>query len=64
MMNPASLPHEKLIQAIRLIGTRVVPTLRKDGLLKTNTSRLTRYTLLCRMIRETVKNTSLSSQSN
>jgi probable LLM family oxidoreductase len=30
MMNPASLPHEKLMQAIRLIGTRVAPALRKE----------------------------------
>ena len=27
MMNAASLPHEKLMQAIELIGTRVVPVL-------------------------------------
>jgi hypothetical protein len=27
MMNAASLPHEKLMQAIELIGTRVVPAL-------------------------------------
>jgi probable LLM family oxidoreductase len=30
MMNPASLPHEKLMQAIKLIGTRVAPALRKE----------------------------------
>ncbi|MGN6709024.1 MAG: LLM class flavin-dependent oxidoreductase, partial [Candidatus Nitrosocosmicus sp.] len=30
MMNAASLPHEKLIQAIKLIGTRVAPALRKE----------------------------------
>jgi alkanesulfonate monooxygenase SsuD/methylene tetrahydromethanopterin reductase-like flavin-dependent oxidoreductase (luciferase family) len=30
MMNPASLPHEKLMQAIKLIGTRVTPALRKE----------------------------------
>ena len=30
MMNPSSLPHEKLMQATKLIGTRVAPTLRKD----------------------------------
>ncbi len=28
MMNPASLPHEKLMRATKLIGTRVVPALR------------------------------------
>ena len=27
MMNAASLPHQKLMQAIELIGTRVVPAL-------------------------------------
>ena len=27
MMNAASLPHEKLMHAIELIGTRVAPTL-------------------------------------
>jgi hypothetical protein len=27
MMNPASLPHEKLIQATKLIGTRIAPAL-------------------------------------
>src|SRR6188472_3548343 len=31
MMNPASLPHEKLMQAIKLIGTRVAPALREVG---------------------------------
>jgi alkanesulfonate monooxygenase SsuD/methylene tetrahydromethanopterin reductase-like flavin-dependent oxidoreductase (luciferase family) len=30
MMNAASLPHEKLMQAIKLIGTRVAPALRKE----------------------------------
>jgi probable LLM family oxidoreductase len=30
MMNAASLPHVKLIQAIKLIGTRVAPALRKE----------------------------------
>lgn len=29
MMNPASLPHEKLMRATELIGTRVAPALRK-----------------------------------
>src|ERR671919_1002119 len=29
MMNPASLPHEKLMRATELIGTRVSPALRK-----------------------------------
>lgn len=29
MMNPASLPHEKLMQATKLIGTRVAPILRE-----------------------------------
>ena len=27
MMNPASLPHEKLMRATKLIGTRVAPAL-------------------------------------
>jgi len=27
MMNPASLPHEKLVQATELIGSRVAPVL-------------------------------------
>ena len=31
MMNPASLPHEKLMQATKLIGTRVAPALREVG---------------------------------
>jgi probable LLM family oxidoreductase len=31
MMNPASLPHEKLIQATKLIGTRIAPALREVG---------------------------------
>jgi alkanesulfonate monooxygenase SsuD/methylene tetrahydromethanopterin reductase-like flavin-dependent oxidoreductase (luciferase family) len=32
MMNPASLPHAKLMRAIELIGTRVAPALRElDG---------------------------------
>ena len=30
MMNPASLSHEKIMQAIKLIGTRVAPALRKE----------------------------------
>src|SRR3954454_13901618 len=30
MMNASSLPHEKLMRAIKLIGTRVAPTLRKE----------------------------------
>jgi alkanesulfonate monooxygenase SsuD/methylene tetrahydromethanopterin reductase-like flavin-dependent oxidoreductase (luciferase family) len=30
MMNPSSLPHEKLMQATELIGTRVAPALRKE----------------------------------
>jgi probable LLM family oxidoreductase len=29
MMNPASLPHEKLMRATKLIGTRVAPALRE-----------------------------------
>ncbi|MFL6486548.1 MAG: LLM class flavin-dependent oxidoreductase [Nitrososphaera sp.] len=29
MMNPASLPHEKLMQATELIGTRIAPALRE-----------------------------------
>jgi hypothetical protein len=28
MMNPASLPHEKLMQATKLIGMRIAPALR------------------------------------
>ncbi len=31
MMNPASLPHEKLMQATELIGSRVVPVLHELG---------------------------------
>jgi hypothetical protein len=31
MMNPASLPHEKLMQATKLIGTRVAPALHEVG---------------------------------
>ena len=31
MMNPASLPHERLMQATKLIGTRVAPALREVG---------------------------------
>ena len=31
MMNPASIPHAKLLQATELIGTRVAPTLREVG---------------------------------
>src|SRR6187200_2069840 len=31
MMNPASLPHEKLMQATKLIGTRIAPALREVG---------------------------------
>jgi alkanesulfonate monooxygenase SsuD/methylene tetrahydromethanopterin reductase-like flavin-dependent oxidoreductase (luciferase family) len=30
MMNPASLPHEKLMQAIELVGTLVAPSLRSQ----------------------------------
>jgi probable LLM family oxidoreductase len=30
MMNPASLPHEKLMRAIELVGTRVAPSLRSQ----------------------------------
>jgi hypothetical protein len=29
MMNPASLPHAKLMRATKLIGTRVAPSLRE-----------------------------------
>jgi len=29
MMNPASLPHENLMRATKLIGTRVAPALRE-----------------------------------
>jgi len=35
MMNPASLPHVKLMRAIELIGTRVAPALREE-LVETN----------------------------
>jgi alkanesulfonate monooxygenase SsuD/methylene tetrahydromethanopterin reductase-like flavin-dependent oxidoreductase (luciferase family) len=31
MMNPASLPHAKLMRATKLIGTRVAPTIREVG---------------------------------
>src|ERR671925_2025392 len=31
MMNPASLPHEKLMRATKLIGTSVAPALREAG---------------------------------
>jgi hypothetical protein len=31
MMNPASLPHEKLLQATKLIGTGIAPALREVG---------------------------------
>jgi probable LLM family oxidoreductase len=31
MMNPASLPHEKMMRATKLIGTRIVPALREVG---------------------------------
>jgi alkanesulfonate monooxygenase SsuD/methylene tetrahydromethanopterin reductase-like flavin-dependent oxidoreductase (luciferase family) len=31
MMNPASLPHEKLMQSTKLIGTRIAPALREMG---------------------------------
>ena len=31
MMNPASLPHEELMRATKLIGTRVAPVLREAG---------------------------------
>src|SRR6476620_9889893 len=30
MMNASALPHEKLMQAIKLLGTRVAPALRKE----------------------------------
>jgi alkanesulfonate monooxygenase SsuD/methylene tetrahydromethanopterin reductase-like flavin-dependent oxidoreductase (luciferase family) len=30
MMNPASLPHEKLMRSIELVGTRVAPSLRSQ----------------------------------
>ena len=30
MMNPASLPHAKLVRATELIGTRVAPALREE----------------------------------
>jgi hypothetical protein len=30
MMNPASLPHVKLMRAMELIGTRVAPALREE----------------------------------
>jgi len=30
MMNPASLPHEKIMQSIKLIGTRVAPAILKE----------------------------------
>src|SRR5918912_3138930 len=30
MMTPASLPHEKLMRATKLLGTRVAPTLREE----------------------------------
>jgi len=29
-MNPASLPHEKIMQSIKLIGTRVAPAILKE----------------------------------
>ena len=31
MMNPASLPHEKLMQATKIIGTCIAPALRELG---------------------------------
>ena len=31
MMNPASLPHEKLMQATKLISTLIAPALREVG---------------------------------
>ena len=31
MMNPASLPHEKLMRSTKLIGTRIAPALREVG---------------------------------
>ena len=31
MMNPASLPNEKLMRATKLIGTRIAPALREVG---------------------------------
>ena len=30
MMNPASLPHEKLMRATELLGTKVAPALREE----------------------------------
>ena len=30
MMNPASLPHAKLMRATKLIGKRVAPALRQE----------------------------------
>jgi alkanesulfonate monooxygenase SsuD/methylene tetrahydromethanopterin reductase-like flavin-dependent oxidoreductase (luciferase family) len=30
MMNPASLPHEKLMRATKLIGTHIVPALHEE----------------------------------
>ena len=30
MMNPASLPHEKLMRATELIGTQIAPALREE----------------------------------
>jgi signal transduction histidine kinase len=31
IMNPASLPHEKLMRATKLIGTRIAPAFREVG---------------------------------
>jgi probable LLM family oxidoreductase len=38
MMNPASLPHAKLMRAIELIGTRVAPALRRSQSLITSSA--------------------------
>ena len=35
MINPASLPHEKLMRATELIGTRIAPALREIGEMRT-----------------------------
>jgi alkanesulfonate monooxygenase SsuD/methylene tetrahydromethanopterin reductase-like flavin-dependent oxidoreductase (luciferase family) len=38
MMNPASLPHAKLMRATQLIGTRVAPALRRSQSLITSSA--------------------------
>jgi probable LLM family oxidoreductase len=38
MMNPASLPHEKLMRATELIGTRVAPALRRSQSIMTSSA--------------------------